>query len=152
MLQAALLADASDECMILIRFFDQREVDNAKICAEVKRFIEAIALLFFEERIWVVEGHTKVCLDFLQKQTLLDTWTAAERIYMPAPCHVSISFMETSFVGLAANIQTATVTGQEILIPLCNQRQGILIMTIQCLTIPEPSGFATKVSLWKVIL
>lgn len=69
MLQAALLADASDECMILIRFFDQREVDNAKICTEVKRFIEAISLLFYEERIWVVEGHTKVCLDFLQKQT-----------------------------------------------------------------------------------
>ena len=29
-LQAALLADAADECMVLIRFFDQREVDDAK--------------------------------------------------------------------------------------------------------------------------
>jgi hypothetical protein len=69
MLQAALLADAADECMCLIRFFDQREVDNAKIAGEVKRFMSTIAKLFFEEHVWVVEGHTKITLNFLQKTT-----------------------------------------------------------------------------------
>ena len=36
--------------MILIRFFDTREVDNAKVCNEVKRFLDAIAVLFLEAR------------------------------------------------------------------------------------------------------
>jgi hypothetical protein len=69
MLQAALLADAADECMCLIRFFDQREVDNAKIAGEVQRFVSTIAKLFVEEHVWVVEGHTKITLDFLQRAT-----------------------------------------------------------------------------------
>ena len=65
-LQAALLADAADECMVLIRFFDQREVDNAKIANEVKRFVHSISVLFFEGRVWTAEGHTKVCLTYLE--------------------------------------------------------------------------------------
>jgi hypothetical protein len=69
MLQAALLADAADECMCLIRFFVHREVDNAKIAGEVQRFVSTIAKLFFEEHVWVTEGHTKITLDFLQKTT-----------------------------------------------------------------------------------
>lgn len=52
MLTAAMLADAADECMILIRFFDHREVDNAKVCSEVKSFVDRISTLFFEDRQW----------------------------------------------------------------------------------------------------
>jgi hypothetical protein len=69
MLQAALLADAADECMCLIRFFDTREVDNAKIAGEVQRFCATISKLFFDEHVWVAEGHTKITLDFLSKTT-----------------------------------------------------------------------------------
>ncbi len=69
MLQAALLADAADECMCLIRFFDAREVDNAKIAGEVQRFCATISKLFFDEHVWVAEGHTKITLDFLSKTT-----------------------------------------------------------------------------------
>jgi hypothetical protein len=69
MLQAALLADAADECMCLIRFFDEREVDNAKIAGEVQRFCATISKLFFDEQVWVAEGHTKITLDFLTRTT-----------------------------------------------------------------------------------
>ena len=54
---------------VLIRFFDQREVDNAKIACEVKKYLDTIALLFFEEKVWAAEGHTKVVLDFLASST-----------------------------------------------------------------------------------
>jgi hypothetical protein len=68
-LQAALLADAADECMCLIRFFDEREVDNAKIADEVQRFCATISKLFFDEHVWAAEGHTKITLDFLSRTT-----------------------------------------------------------------------------------
>ena len=69
MLQAALLADAADESLCLIRFFDQREVDNCKVASEVQRFCDNIAKLFYDEHAWTVEGHTKATLEFLQSTT-----------------------------------------------------------------------------------
>ena len=67
MLQAALLADAADECMMFIRFFDQREVDNAVVATQVKKFIASISMLFFDGGVWATEGHTKVCLEYLEQ-------------------------------------------------------------------------------------
>ncbi len=69
MIQAALLADAADESLCLIRFFDQREVDNCKVASEVQRFCDNIAKLFYDEHARTVEGHTKATLDFLQSTT-----------------------------------------------------------------------------------
>ena len=46
LLQAALLSDACDECLILIRFFDQAEVDSAKIAEAISDFLSRIQFLF----------------------------------------------------------------------------------------------------------
>ena len=66
MLQCALLADACDECIVLIRFFDAAEVDNAKIAQEVQRFCKRITQLFEEQLVWTTEGYTKQTLKFLE--------------------------------------------------------------------------------------
>lgn len=69
MIQAALLADACEESMVLIRFFDEAEVDNAKICTKVAEYLGRIGNLFDEQFVWSVEGYTKVTLDFLKRTT-----------------------------------------------------------------------------------
>ena len=66
LLQAALLADASDETQILIRFFDEREVDNGKISAACRRFVDRIDKLFLGGQAFAVEGHARLCLQFLK--------------------------------------------------------------------------------------
>ncbi|CAE7510513.1 unnamed protein product [Symbiodinium sp. KB8] len=66
MLQASLLADAADEAQILIRFFDEREADNGRISVECRRFVDRINQLFVGEQAWDVEGHARICLQFLE--------------------------------------------------------------------------------------
>ncbi len=39
-------------------FIDRGEVDKDKTWKGGKRFNEEILVVFYEERIWVVEGHT----------------------------------------------------------------------------------------------
>ncbi|CAK0889058.1 unnamed protein product [Prorocentrum cordatum] len=69
MLQAAMLADAADECMCLIRFFDTPEPDSALVCKQVADFTEVVHKLFCDGHVFTVEGHTQVCLKFLQDAT-----------------------------------------------------------------------------------
>ncbi|CAK9099917.1 Uncharacterized protein SCF082_LOCUS46783 [Durusdinium trenchii] len=69
LLQAALLSDACDECLILIRFFDQAEVDSAKIAEAISDFLSRIQFLFEQQHVWTSPGYTKVTLKFLQSPT-----------------------------------------------------------------------------------
>lgn len=46
LLQAGLLADATDESMALIRFFDAGEVDSAKIATSIGMFLQRLDFLF----------------------------------------------------------------------------------------------------------
>ncbi|CAK8989859.1 Uncharacterized protein SCF082_LOCUS2000, partial [Durusdinium trenchii] len=69
LLQAALLADACDECLILIRFFDQSTVDNAQIASAISDFLSRLAFLFKEQHIWTTSGYTLATLSFLESPT-----------------------------------------------------------------------------------
>ncbi|CAE7607080.1 ngoBIM [Symbiodinium sp. CCMP2592] len=65
-LQAGMLADAADECLVLVRWFDHSEVDNSKIAATVKTFLERLEHLFVGQYIWTAHGYTQATLDFLR--------------------------------------------------------------------------------------
>ncbi|CAJ1336854.1 unnamed protein product, partial [Effrenium voratum] len=69
MLQAGLLADATDEAQILIRFFDTGDPDSGKISASVATFLQRLHYLFDEQNVWTSAGYTLATLRFLEAPT-----------------------------------------------------------------------------------
>ncbi len=68
-LQMAMLADAADECMMLLRFFDTEDADPALTSARVSEFMWRIMHLFGENcggHCLNHEGYTKYTLELLQ--------------------------------------------------------------------------------------
>ena len=66
LLTAALLADAGDEAMTLIRFFDQSYVDPAVANAQVRTFMLRVTELFIQRKVLTVQGHTSYLLKWLK--------------------------------------------------------------------------------------
>lgn len=67
-LQAAMLADASDQCIALTRFLDTENVDPAQVNEEVRSFIKSLESLFCDkEKCLSVFGYTQTMLQTLQK-------------------------------------------------------------------------------------
>ncbi len=54
---------------MLIRFFDQSEVDNCKISEAVAQFVNRLQSLFAEQYVWTVPGFTSETLAFLATDT-----------------------------------------------------------------------------------
>ncbi|CAE7421777.1 unnamed protein product [Symbiodinium sp. CCMP2592] len=73
LLTAALLADAGDEALQLIRWMDQDEnvVDAARANIQVKKFLDSIRLLFNEGRVLAIKGHTQCMLTWLSSPHVL---------------------------------------------------------------------------------
>ena len=70
------MADAGDEVMLLIRFFDTEEADSTMVHKRVQQFLDRIAYLFIEENVWTVHGHTSFTLEYLKVQR---AWTVNGR-------------------------------------------------------------------------
>lgn len=54
---------------MLIRFFDQAEVDNCKISAQVAAFLARLDKLFTDQFVWTAPGYTSTTLKFLSTVT-----------------------------------------------------------------------------------
>ena len=50
----ALMADAGDEALMLIRYFDDEEADASLITERLQEFLDRIAYLLIEEKVWSV--------------------------------------------------------------------------------------------------
>ena len=64
-LTVGLLADAGDDAMEIIRYFDQSHVDSATVSRKLRNFEDRITDLFFNGKIIGVDGHTRVVQDWL---------------------------------------------------------------------------------------
>lgn len=60
----ALLADAGDEALCIIRHFDNEETDSSLTTSAVQEFLDRIAWLFIAENVWTTEGHTAIALRY----------------------------------------------------------------------------------------
>ena len=66
----AMMSDAGEENLELVRFLDNETLPTTEIAAECKRFLERITVLF-EGRGVVNVGHTEFALDFLRRERLV---------------------------------------------------------------------------------
>ena len=80
LLLVALMADAGDEVLVLIRFFDSEEVDASCISVTIQRFIDRIAYLFIDGNVWTSYGHTTTMLDYLKQQRAFMVMNVAHSI------------------------------------------------------------------------
>ena len=64
---AAMMADASDECLGLLRFFDTGTYDLADVSFEIQTFMSRLHVLYNEGQVFDAEGYTKHCLLMLEK-------------------------------------------------------------------------------------
>ena len=72
-LQAAMLADASDQTLALTRILDKEAVDPAIINAEVRSYVHIIEALFGEEeRCLTVFGYTRAMMETLRTPLVWD--------------------------------------------------------------------------------
>lgn len=67
----ALLADAGDECMAVLRFYDRKHVAIAQAPAELDLFFNRIKILFLEEQVWAANGFSEYMVRFLRSHELL---------------------------------------------------------------------------------
>ena len=63
----AMMADAADEVLLVIRHFDDEGVDSSKTTQVLHNFMDRIHYLFVLENVLKVEGHTKIALRFLSR-------------------------------------------------------------------------------------
>ena len=57
-LLAAMMCDAANEAMVLIRFLDDENMTSTMLCRRVERFLAHITWLFHEGGAFTIEGHT----------------------------------------------------------------------------------------------
>ena len=67
----ALMADAGDEALQIIRHFDKSSVDSARAGSVVQRFLDNIVDLFCNEKIWDVRGHAHCILEWLGRTHII---------------------------------------------------------------------------------
>ena len=60
------MADAGDEAMEVIRYFDQSHVDSATVSRKLRIFEDRITDLFVNGEVLCVDGHTRVAQAWLQ--------------------------------------------------------------------------------------
>lgn len=71
LLSVALMADAGDEALQIIRHFDKSSIDSARAGSAVQRFLDNIIDLFCNEKIWTVRGHAHCMLEWLRSTHIL---------------------------------------------------------------------------------
>ncbi len=79
MLSFAMMADAGEENLELVRFLDSENMSTTDIAAECHRFLQRITVLF-EGRGCLRSGHTAFMLSLLQKERLLFIDHKAKRV------------------------------------------------------------------------
>ena len=62
-----LTADAGDECIELLRLFDDEDADSGLTSSQIQEFLDRITNLFINEAIWNIHGHTRMMLSWLSK-------------------------------------------------------------------------------------
>ena len=67
----ALMADAGDEALQIIRHFDKSSVNSARAGSVVQSFLENIVDLFCNEKIWDVRGHAHCILEWLGRTHII---------------------------------------------------------------------------------
>ena len=67
-----MMADASDECMLLTRFMDRDTFDIGSVHVELQKFHDRINHLFLNKACLTC-GYTKVALEFLKRPRVLET-------------------------------------------------------------------------------
>ena len=68
-----MMADASDECMMLTRFMDRDTFDVGCVHVELQKFHDRINHLFLNKACLTCDGYTKVALEFLKRPRVLET-------------------------------------------------------------------------------
>ena len=72
---AAMMADAGQESLLLIRAMDAEDMSTADVNSSVARFLDRIAWLFHMDGCLTIPGHTHYIIDWLQQRhfVLIDT-------------------------------------------------------------------------------
>ena len=69
-MQLALMADAMDEAMMVVRFADTEAYDTSKLELVCNNFVDRASMLFEKGRCWEF-GYTKFMCDELKKPVVL---------------------------------------------------------------------------------
>ena len=77
-LTLALLADAGDECNVLVRCMDTEAMDPSSVALNIHSFLNRVWTLFEEEQCWGT-GYTAYMVNQLQTPTLLLTMDGGHR-------------------------------------------------------------------------
>ncbi|CAE7368921.1 unnamed protein product, partial [Symbiodinium pilosum] len=65
LLLAAMMADAADEAVRLLRFFGEEGYELAEVAFQIRLFMSRVHVLFNEEKVYELGGYTKHCLQLL---------------------------------------------------------------------------------------
>ena len=68
-----MMADASDERMLLTRFMDRDTFDIGCVHVELQKLHDRVNLLFLNKACLTCGGYTKVALEFLKRPRVLET-------------------------------------------------------------------------------
>eukprot|EP00959_Pyramimonas_sp_CCMP1952_P224167 4687058-Pyramimonas_sp.AAC.1 len=77
-LTLALLADAGDECNVLVRCMDTEAMDPSSVALNIHSFLNRVWTLFEEEQCWGV-GYTAYMVNQLETPLLLLTMDGGHR-------------------------------------------------------------------------
>ena len=72
MLLLGMMADASDECMLLTRFMDRDTFDVGGVHVELQKLHDRINHLFLNKACLTCKSYTKVALEFLKRPRVLE--------------------------------------------------------------------------------
>ena len=68
-----MMADASDECMLLTRFMDRDTFHIGCVHVELQQLHDRINHLFLNKACLTGDGYTKVALEFLKRPRVLES-------------------------------------------------------------------------------
>ena len=85
-LQSSMMADASDQTMIITRLIDTEHVDAAVLNREVRSYLATIDMLFgSEEKCLTIFGYTKAMLDTLSRPLVYNVGGKVHSLGMEGP-------------------------------------------------------------------
>ncbi len=67
LLLLAMMADAGNEALHLIRYMDKEDFETADLCTHVEGFLDSIAWMFHRAGVFVIPGHCAYALEWLTK-------------------------------------------------------------------------------------
>jgi hypothetical protein len=85
-LTLAMLADAFDEAMLLVRLFEQGDYDAAGILSTIQTYVDNLDVLFLQKKSQVLWVH-KVCSGIAENTACFFGWSRTQDLWWPACDH-----------------------------------------------------------------